>query len=253
MDLSDNPALAWLHLLKMQLDAWHDKPSLRFVYRDYYKKIAGSLSPGLSLEIGGGIGRMKSAIPGLLLMDIVQTPWTDMACDAHRLAVKDQSLANIILFDVLHHLPEPLRFFSEAFRALRPGGRVILIEPYISPLSGLVYGWFHPEPFSLDIDPFAPQATVCGVDPHASNQAIATLLFHRYENEFRKRFPNLALIKRQRFAYAAYPATGGFGSRPLLPHRLICMLHRIESILQPLSALLAFRVMVVLEKRSEMT
>ena len=39
------------------------------------------------------------------------------------------SLANIVLFDTLHHLENARYFFDEALRVLQPGGRVIIMDP----------------------------------------------------------------------------------------------------------------------------
>jgi SAM-dependent methyltransferase len=249
MTCVDKPSLTWLDILKTQLAAWNNKPSLRYVYTEWFKEIAFYLSPGISVEIGCGIGRMKCVIPDLFSIDIVKTPWTDIVGDAHQLAVKSKSISNIILFDVLHHLPYPLKFLSDAFRALRAGGRLIIIDPYISPFSGLMYGCFHPEPFNLKCNPFRESSPLCLIAPLASNQAIGTLLFYRHRKDFQKKFSDFQLINQKRFAFFAYPATGGFGSARLIPDKLISALHKIEPIFKPLAPILAFRLMVVLEKR----
>jgi len=248
MTCTEKPAAAWLDILTAQLEAWNAKPALRDVYTAWFREIAAYLCPGISVEIGCGIGRMKTVIPDLHAMDIVKTPWTDMVGDAHRLAVKSNCISNVILFDVLHHLPFPLAFLSEAFRALRPGGRLIIVDPYISPFSGLMYGCFHSEPFSLKQNPFKATAALCTIDPSGANQAIATLLFYRHRRAFRKQFSDVRWIMQKRFAFFAYPATGGFGSESLVPDKLIHLLRKIEPIFKPLSAMLAFRLMVVLEK-----
>ena len=41
------------------------------------------------------------------------------------------SLSNIVLFDTLHHLENVRYSFAEALRVLEPGGRVIIMNPYI--------------------------------------------------------------------------------------------------------------------------
>jgi hypothetical protein len=40
------------------------------------------------------------------------------------------SLANIVLFDTLHHLENVRYSFDEALRVRQPGGRVIIMDPY---------------------------------------------------------------------------------------------------------------------------
>jgi ubiquinone/menaquinone biosynthesis C-methylase UbiE len=45
--------------------------------------------------------------------------------------------------DVFHHIPKPEAFLKEASRCLRPGGRIVMIEPWICGWSKLVYGYLH--------------------------------------------------------------------------------------------------------------
>ena len=94
------------------------------------------------LEIGAGSGHFQKFFPNAISTDIIEAPWLDAVLDAHFLPFQNKSLNNIVLFDVLHHLPEPSRFFSEAQRVLKPTGRIILMEPYISWVSFLVYRLF---------------------------------------------------------------------------------------------------------------
>ena len=58
--------------------AWEDKPALRAVYADYYRRLAGALRPGPTLEVGGGAGNLKSFAPGVLSKDILEAPWLDL-------------------------------------------------------------------------------------------------------------------------------------------------------------------------------
>jgi len=88
----------------------------------------------------------------------VKAPWHDRCVSADNLPFGDASLGALVLFDVLHHLAAPARFFGEAARVLRPGGRIVLCEPYISPLSFVVYRLFHEEPVDMRAQPW--QSTV---------------------------------------------------------------------------------------------
>ena len=111
-----------------------------------------------------------------------------------------------------------------------------------------MYRLFHHERTDLAAAPFAEDETI-EADPLASNQARATLVFFRHADELARRWPGLALVERRRLALLAYPLSGGFTGRPLVPPRLGLALQRLEPRLSPLARLLAFRCLVVLERR----
>jgi len=59
--------------------------------------------------------------------------------DCLQMPFVDGSLGGVIAIDLLHHVAQPHAFLNEAARVLRPGGRVLLIEPYITLCSYLGY------------------------------------------------------------------------------------------------------------------
>ena len=134
---------------------WHAKPVLRSIYRDYYRRIADACVEGMTLEIGGGSGNLKQYLGHVLSTDLVPTPWIDTAADAQQLPFADRCLHNIVGVDILHHIERPRLFLDEAYRTLAPGGRVVLLEPAITPLSSVFFRLFHPEPVDMTDDPFA--------------------------------------------------------------------------------------------------
>ena len=77
------------------------------------------------------------------------------------------------MFDVLHHLERPRLFFQEAERVLGPGGRVVMIEPAITPLSGLFYRNFHPEPVIMSAGPLLDGPLDPMPDAFETNQATS--------------------------------------------------------------------------------
>ena len=170
--------------------------------------------------------------------------------DAHALPFGDATLANLVLIDVFHHLAEPVRFLDQAARVLEPGGRVVIIDPYCSPVSSALYRRVHHERTDLSAPPFGID-TASRADPLAGNQALATLVFYRHRRTYRSRWPALPLIAERRFALFAYPLSGGFSKPRLLPVRLIRPLLALERMLAPLAPLLAFRCLIVLERRED--
>jgi SAM-dependent methyltransferase len=237
-------------------EAWQLNEALRTLYADWYGRIAKNLpdpSLGPFIEIGSGPGFARSFIPDLKLTDIVLAPWHDSEASAHDLPVADSSLGALVMFDVLHHLSAPALFFDEAARALVNGGRIVICEPYLSPLSFFVYKWFHPESLIMRVDPLATHAEdSSGKDPFDGNQAIPMLIFGRKGGlaRFAKRFPTLVVRSVERFAGLAHPASGGFGRAPFLPLALWRLLNTVEGRLPSwVFRLIGFRMLVVIENR----
>jgi len=229
---------------------WEDKPALRAIYRDYYEEIRARCRPGQTLEIGGGSGNLKNFMPAVISTDILPAPWLDALADAQRLPFAAASFDNIAMFDVLHHLERPRMFFQEAERVLRPGGRIVMVEPAITPLSGLFYRNFHPEPVIMSADPLLDGPLDPMRDPFEANQAIPTLMFIRQKPRFATEFPALLLLESRRLALFSYPLSGGFRPWSLLPTGLVQPLLRSEHWLETiLGWFMAFRMIVVIERR----
>ena len=183
------------------------------------------------------------------LTDLVAAPWHDRELSADDLPFEDGSVAALVLFDVLHHLPSPRAFFEEADRVLMTGGLVVLCEPYIGPLSYPVYKFFHQEPVDMRADPLR-QDVDPGKDPFDSNQAIPTVLFGRQRRQFEQTFPALEILKVEKLAGPSYPASGGFSRGPILPLPLWRGLLALERYIPTVVFnLIGFRLFVVLRKR----
>ena len=229
---------------------WQRKPVLRRIYERYYRDIIGCCVPGRTLEIGGGSGNLKERLPDIVSIDIQYAPWLDAVADAHRLPFVDASFDNIVMFDVLHHLERPRLFLAEATRLLRPGGRLVAMEPGITPVSRVFYGLFHPEPVRMGEDPLAEGTLSAVRDPWDSNQAIPTLLFRRDPERFAAAFPMLILRSARWCGLFAYPLSGGFRPWSAIPESWVEPLLNVEDRLLPiLGPLVAFRLLIVVERR----
>jgi SAM-dependent methyltransferase len=228
---------------------WERKPALREVYIDLYRKMVEHCVPGRTLEIGGGSGNFKQFREDVISTDIAHAPWLDLVCDAQRLPFCPDSFANIVMFDVLHHIEHPGTFFREAERILRPGGRIVMVEPAITPVSWFFYHFLHEEPVVLSADPLQEGKPTPGRDPYASNQAIPTLIAGRHRNQFHALFPHLRIRKVLRMSLFAYPLTGGFKAWSLIGEGAVKPALRIEDRLAgPLGRLLGFRMLLVVER-----
>jgi SAM-dependent methyltransferase len=231
-------------------DVWDRKPVLRTVYQDFYDRLAPECRPGTTIEIGGGIGNLKQRLADVVATDIQFAPWLDCVADAQRLPFAAGAAANIVMVDVLHHLEFPAVFFRDAARVLRPGGRVLMVEPAITYGSTLFYRLFHHEPVRTSAEALADGTPDPRRDPYDSNQAIPTLLVTRERERFHARFPDLRIVRVVWFAFAAYPLSGGFQPWSLLSAGAARRLLRFERAIEPLiGRLAAFRVMIVIEKK----
>jgi SAM-dependent methyltransferase len=230
---------------------WERKPVLRAVYGEHYRLIAAWARPGRTVEIGAGAGNLKESMPRVLSSDITPAGWLDMLLDAQALPFATCSLANVVGVDVLHHIEYPRHFLTDAARVLQPGGRVVLVEPAITPVSWLVFKLGHPEPVDLRADPLSDGLPSPSKHPFESNQAIPTLLAGRDRRRLEREVPQLRLVHRQRLSPFAYPLSGGYRPWCLLPARLVGPVLRFENRLTPaLGPLMAFRLLMVIEKRS---
>jgi SAM-dependent methyltransferase len=248
----DNAGSTLEALLEVQERAWDERPMLRRIYGEWYTAMVDRLSDasGHSIELGSGIGKLREFAAGrVVLTDIEETRWVDEVVDALDIPFDDGSLANIVMLDVFHHLSDPARFLDEATRTLADGGRVVMVEPYCSYLSTPLYRAYHHERTDLGADAFAPDNAIASA-PMESNQARPTLVFFRNRAEFRRRWPHLRFVEGRRFSFVTYPLSGGFSRRQLVPERLYSPLRALERCLSPLASLLAFRCLVVLERRS---
>jgi len=142
---------------------WQAKPVLARVYAPWFEALLGAAPRGSRvLEVGAGPGFLVAAArasrPDLrwIASDLHAAPWNDVAADAGRLPLAAATVDAVAGLDVLHHLPDPAAFFREAARVLRPGGRVALVEPWITPFSWVVYRFFHQEECRLSVDPWSP-------------------------------------------------------------------------------------------------
>lgn len=229
--------------------AWQAKPALRYLYEDFYRRMANACRPGKTLEIGGGSGNFKSFRPNVVSTDIQYSPWLDGVCDAHDLPFADGSFDNIVMVDVLHHLERPRRFLDAARRVLRADGRLVMVEPCVTPVSWALYKLFHAEPIDMEEDVLAQGEPSRGRDPYLGNQAIPTLLFGRRRADFERMFPELAVCVVERFSFFAYPLSGGFRPWSLLPSPAVRPLLSLESALAPvLGPLMGFRMLAVVER-----
>lgn len=207
----DDPATTQLRKQIVQ-----SKPFLKAIYNEWYLTIAAELPAveGPIFELGSGAGYCAEFIPGLVTSEIFFCPGVQLAADAQQLPFADSSLRAIVFTDVLHHMPDARRFFAEACRCLQPGGKILMIEPWVSGWSRFVYTRLHHEPFLPDAKEWAfPSSGPLS----GANGALPWIVFDRDRRQFEAEFPYLAIEQIRPFMPFRYLVSGGLGMRSLMP------------------------------------
>jgi SAM-dependent methyltransferase len=232
-------------------EVWERKETIRLLYRDFHRRLLDSCPEGPVLDIGGGTAHVKDSRPDIISTDILHFPGIDVVADAHRLPFPDGYFSGVVMLDVLHHLERPIEFLSEASRVLKPGGRLAMIEPAMTPIARRFYENFHEEPVDMSADPFAPVAIDPDRDPFDANQAIPSLLFTSAAARSRLEavVPSLRVTRVGWLSLFAYPLSGGFQNWSLMPAALVRpMLAIEEKIPEIIRRQMAFRMMIVLDR-----
>ncbi len=231
-------------------ETWRSKAALRTIYGDYYRRMVKGLNTGPTLELGAGSGHLREYLGNVVLTDIQLASWLDAVADAQKLPFRAACFENILMLDVLHHIEDPPQFFTEAARVLKPGGRMAILEPAITPLSGVFYRYMHPEPVDMRQNPFISPEADPNRSPYDANQAVPTLFFRRHRVQFERNFPNFRLRTVRHLSLFAYPLSGGYRRWSLIPAFLVRPILLCEdTLLRLLGPAMAFRLLVHLERR----
>ncbi|MEJ2730324.1 MAG: methyltransferase domain-containing protein [Deltaproteobacteria bacterium] len=110
------------------------------------KLLPGKIN-GPVIELGSGGGFLEEYISDLITSEILAIPTVDIQFEGRFLPFKHASVRALVMLDVFHHIPDPAAFLAQAADILKPGGRLIMIEPWVTPWSRFVYRYLHHEPF----------------------------------------------------------------------------------------------------------
>ena len=224
------------------------KPFLRAIYDEWYSSLAAELPniDGPVLELGSGAGYCDRFVPGLVTSEIFFCGTVRLVADGQRLPFPDASLRAILFTDVLHHMPDVKRFFAEARRCLRPGGRILMIEPWVSGWSRFVYTRLHHEPFRPD----APDWSFPSSGPlSGANGALPWIVFARDRRQFESEFPELSIRRIRPFMPFRYLVSGGVGLRSLMPRFTYSFWRGLENTLNGSMPRLAMFAEVSIDRR----
>ena len=241
-------------VLRRHQRVWQQKPVLRRIYNEeFFARLLSAKTPGgVSVEVGGGPGFFKQLLPSVISTDLVSCPWLDVVADAQALPFQTSTVTNVLGLDVLHHLAAPMKFLKEVERVLIPGGRLVLVEPWITPFSYLIYNFLHQEECDFSARPWelTDASMLQSKKALDGNPAIPYLMF-RPSNRQKTlaALPGLSCVMAEPFCLFAYLLSFGFKDVNLLPETLYPVTSALERFTLPLwRGLAALRVLLVLEK-----
>jgi len=164
------------------------------------------------LEVGCGTGISKEFIKSndYIVTDFADHPWLDKAnVDALNTGFQDATFDFVVSSNMVHHVPYPVRFFTEMHRILKPGGKLLIQEINASFFMRVLLRMMKHEGYSFDPDVFNPDL-VC-TDPNdlwSANCAIPNLLFDDVAT-FEKKVPQFKLTRSSFSEFFNFLNSGG--------------------------------------------
>jgi SAM-dependent methyltransferase len=229
-----------------------EKPVLMEVYLEWYRRMKDLFAvSGPTIEIGTGHGLMAEVAPDLIASDVFPSPYTHLACDAMYLPFETGSVGNFAMLDVLHHIEQPVRAFAEFARCLKPGGRLVVAEPFLSPAARLLFKFhFERVDFTQELGGPGPPPALSGkTAPFEGNMALSHRALVTETDELLELVPDLRLVHREVSDHLIYPLCGGFNFPSLVPKWSLPGLRALERWTDFLSGLAGFRIITAFEKR----
>jgi SAM-dependent methyltransferase len=211
------------------------KTFLHRIYEHYYREFvfeAESCPRGLRVEVGSGGGFLDHLLPGVIRTDIRHGARVDLLASADALPIRAGSVSCIFGLDVLHHMRSPLHFLKECARVLVQDGRLVLIEPFVSPCSRIIYRYLHHEDFRPDREEWGQDSA--GVLSNA-DAALSWVVLVRDRHRLEHLVPDLVFEKLRPHTISLYLLSGGLTFPALAPAALYPWVARLENAL-PLEA-----------------
>ena len=210
-----------------------------------FKKNIEDIPDGLKIELGSGGGFLKEVINDVVTSDVLELPDVDKVIFAEKIPYPDKSVAAFFLLGTLHHIKEPEKFFSEINRCMKPGGKIIMIEPANTLFSRFFFKYIHHEQFDEKKDDWKVEGKGRLGD---ANLAIPWIIFIRDREKFLKKYPELEIFQIKKHTPFRWFLSGGLSYRQFVPSASFGLFTGIEKLLSPFSNTLGSFMTIVLKK-----
>ena len=218
------------------------------LYLDYYgmfKENTKDIPNGLKIEIGSGGGFLKEVINDVITSDVLELPGVDKVFFAEKIPYPDGSVTAFFLLDTLHHIKEPSKFFSEVNRCLKPGGKIVMIEPTNTLFSRLFFKYVHQEEFDSTKDEWVVDGEGRLAD---ANIAMPWIIFIRDREKFLKNYPDLKILKIHKHTPFRMFLSGGLSYKQFVPSASFGFFTNIEKLLLPFNDTTGSFMTIVVKK-----
>ena len=170
-------------------------------------------------------------------------------CAMERLPFKDSSFDAVLAFDSIHHSDQPSKAILELLRVIRKGGKIILVEPFVSPLSYLPYKIFHYEDTSWNFkEQGSIELSLRNLNPETGDQGVSRFIINQLSNRRTTNFPKLTVSTSYLSPFSFFAT--GWVSRPLnTPKIFVNSLIQVEKLIPNfIMKFLASRVILTITK-----
>jgi SAM-dependent methyltransferase len=230
---------------------YQNKDLIKIIYNNYYKNIKKNIylsDKKKILELGSGGGNIKKVIKECITSDQFKNKNIDRIENIYKINFEKNSISNVILIDVFHHLQFPSLALKEIHKVLIKNGRIIMVEPAMGFIPRIVYKIFHYEPngFNLRIKWNNIPKKIPSSNKYFAAQSIPWRAFFLKELNLKSKY-SIKLIKP--FSDFAFLLSGGYSYKALYPKILYSMIKLIDKILTSISIrIFSARMLIVLEK-----
>jgi SAM-dependent methyltransferase len=192
-----------------------ERPSrnLRYLLRKRYEWLASYIAAddrGVELAAGIGAGRDFIRAKSLILSDIEDGDWLDLpGVDATATPFADAEFDFVVIQNAIHHLAQPIRFFDEAARILRPSGLLLVQDVKCSLMLRALLRFTGVEGYDFGVDPFDRDAVL--TDPAnawEANNAVCDLLFDD-PDRFHRAVPAFEIVSQRYSESLVFLNSGG--------------------------------------------
>lgn len=147
-----------------------------------------NLPDGMKIELGAGRGFLKQVAPSIISTDSLPFPTNDLTFSPLSMPFNSDSVSGIFMIDTFCHMEDTHAFLTEAQRVLKPGGKIIMVEPASSTWGRVANRLFCQKSF----DRSGGWSNTLTAAYKRVNSALTWIVFERDRSRFQDEFPGLS-------------------------------------------------------------